>query len=92
MRASWIITAISTSFAGVILFITIVAPGLSAPQTSSGYALSCALAIVPYVFSRAIQALKTPDLGECTKFIVRAIDRTHPAHDEYENKATRPPV
>lgn len=77
MPILWVITLLSSLLAGFVIVVT-TAAGRSAPQEAAGYALACALAIVPYVFTRAAQALKGPDRGESTRRIVEAIERSHP--------------
>lgn len=91
MRFLWGTTIACSVLAGFIVLLTLLATR-SAVQESAGYAMACALVVVPYVFARAMQAFHAPDMGESIKFLVKAIDRTHPEHDEYDNKATRPPA
>lgn len=91
MRFFWGATIACSVLAGFVILLTLVGTR-SAPQEAAGYAMACALVVVPYVFARALQAFHAPDAGESIKFLVRAIDRTHPTHDEYDNKATRPPA
>ena len=72
MRFFWGITLLSGIFGAVIIFFTsVVAKG--APQEAAGYAMACAVAIVPYIFTRSAQALFGPSPGESTKRIVDAI-------------------
>ncbi len=59
MRVSWIITIICTVLAALTL-----AGGFfgatSAPQEAAAGALAAALAIIPYVFTRALEGLRSP--------------------------------
>ncbi len=42
------------SLAGTLAILLTFASSASAPQQAAGFALACALAVVPYVFARAI--------------------------------------
>lgn len=42
------------SIAASIVFLLTIARAESAPQEAAGFAMACALAVVPYVFARAI--------------------------------------
>ena len=73
MRFFWFVTLISAVLASlVIAFTLVVAKG--APQEAAGYAMACALAIVPYVFTRAAVALAAPDLRDSINRVVTAIE------------------
>lgn len=77
MPILWFLTLLSSLLAALTILFTTVA-GQSAPQQAAGYAMACALAIVPYVFTRAVEAIKGPDRGESTRRIVDAIERSRP--------------
>lgn len=77
MPILWFLTLLSTLLAALVVLFT-TATGQSAPQQAAGYALACALAVVPYVFTRAAQAIKGPDRGESTRRIVESIERSRP--------------
>ena len=78
MRFFWIVTALSTGLAALITLITMLT-SKSAPQEAAGYAWACALAVIPYVFTRALEALGAPeerkrDLNRLVKAIERGPD------------------
>ena len=52
----WSITLIGALLGGLIVLFTMVS-SKSAPQEAAGYAMACALAVVPYVFTRAALAM-----------------------------------
>ena len=57
---------------GVIL--TTLGAARGAPQEAAGFSMACALAIVPYVLARAVQALNAPNLSDEMQKIVTAIE------------------
>lgn len=42
------------SLAATVVFLLTLGGATTAPQEAAGYAMACALAVVPYVFARAI--------------------------------------
>lgn len=56
----WIITIFATVVACLVLFVTF-ARSTSAPQEAAGAALAVAIVVIPYVFSRACQAMYDAD-------------------------------
>jgi len=72
----WALTLIGALLGGlVIVFTTLAAKG--APQEAAGYAMACALAVVPYVFTRAALQLTEASRKESTDRIVDALIRLH---------------
>jgi hypothetical protein len=52
----WIVTILSCVIAGIQLFDTLLR-SQSAPQQAAGAGLAIAIAVIPYVFSRAVSEL-----------------------------------
>ena len=52
----WVISLLSAIGAGMLLFFTIMSSN-GAPQEAAGAAMSCAVAIIPYIFARAFEKL-----------------------------------
>lgn len=52
----WVVTLICCGIATLTLF-TAMTQSNGAPQEAAGAAIACAIAIIPYVFSRAISEL-----------------------------------
>lgn len=78
MRFFWA----TTLFGGVIGTLTILFTMLfsnSAPQQAAGYAMACAVTVVPYVFTRAAQELFGLSRDESTSRIIEAIKRHDPS-------------
>ena len=73
MRAIWILPIIGAIFGAFILLITIASDG-AAPAQAAGFAAACALAVVPYVFARAVIGLADSTRTQSTDRIVAAID------------------
>lgn len=72
IRLLWFVTLLCTILSGVIIiFTTMVSKG--APQEAAGYAMACAIAIVPYVFTKAFSAMVSASRKESTDRIVQAI-------------------
>lgn len=81
MRFVWAITLLCGLLGGLIIFVTMIfAKG--APQEAAGYAMACAVTVVPYIFTRAAQALSGLSLDENTSRIVEAIARANPKRDD----------
>lgn len=75
MKYLWVFPLFGSIAAALAILITF-ATGASAPQEAAGFALACALAIVPYVFVRAIEAMQGPSAKDCTDRIVDAVQRS----------------
>ena len=58
MAFFWIVTIICTGFSALIVAFTLVA-SQGAPQQAAGFAMACAVSIIPYVFCRSMAALIT---------------------------------
>jgi len=58
LKLCWLVTAFGAS-GGMLMVIDIfMRRGASAPQEAAGAAIACALCVVPYVFTRAVEGLK----------------------------------
>lgn len=55
MRALWGITIFSTCISALCIFVGFVMDG--APAQAAAFGAACAFAVVPYVFTRAVQEL-----------------------------------
>lgn len=53
----WLGTLAAAGFAAFLLFMVASTPGISAPQEGAGAAAAAAVAIIPYVFTRALEGL-----------------------------------
>jgi hypothetical protein len=60
MKFCWLITLLSTCFGFLVLANVFIAKGISAPQEAAGAAMACALCVIPYVFTRAVEGLARP--------------------------------
>jgi hypothetical protein len=58
MKFFWLATAVAASFAVVVLLGTL-ATSTGAPQQAAGAAVAVAVAVIPYVFTRAIEGWQT---------------------------------
>jgi hypothetical protein len=58
-KICWGITAFATLPAAICLLATF-SGSASAPQEAAGAAMACAIVIIPYVFTRAIEGLAQP--------------------------------
>jgi hypothetical protein len=56
----WIVTILACIIAGS-LFIFTITSSKGAPQEAAGAAMACAVAIIPYVFARAVEKLSNND-------------------------------
>lgn len=74
MSFLWGLTLLS-SVLGALNFLFTMAAATSAPQQAAGYAASCALAIVPYVFCRSLQLGADISAKTATKEIIAAIQK-----------------
>jgi hypothetical protein len=53
----WIVTGLATLVAALIAVPVLLSGEASAPQQGAAGAMACALAIIPYVFTRAIEGM-----------------------------------
>ena len=72
MKVLWLLTLIGALFGGATILFTLAASS-SAPQQAAGFAMACALAIVPYVFSKAVQGMVADSTSEEVDRIIAAI-------------------
>ncbi len=77
MRALWVLTLACSILAALVIAATL-AFAKGAPQEAAGYAMACAFAVVPYVFTRAAEAIAAPRLRDAVNRIVEAIERAGP--------------
>lgn len=56
----WMVTILACIIAGA-LFIFTITSSKGAPQEAAGAAMACAVAIIPYVFARAVEKLSNND-------------------------------
>lgn len=63
MAFFWVLALICTGFSALIVAFTLLA-SQGAPQEAAGFAMACAVSIIPYVFCRSLAAVvtKKPDL------------------------------
>ena len=54
----WLVTAIAAAVALLQLAVTF-GSSLSAPQQAAGAAMACGLVVVPYVFTKAMEGLRS---------------------------------
>lgn len=57
---------------GLIVLLTL-ASSKGAPQEAAGFAFACATAIIPYVFTRAVLAMRDDSIEDAASKIVNAI-------------------
>lgn len=74
MKFLWFVTLLA-SIVGGLIFVLTLATSKGAPQEAAGYAMACAACIVPYVFTRAAQAIWRTDPGKHVDRIVAAIEK-----------------
>lgn len=72
MKALWVLTLIGAIFGGLTILITL-ATSKGAPQEAAGFAMACALAVVPYVFTRAVQGMGAASTHDEVNRIIAAI-------------------
>lgn len=80
MRALWAMPLIG-AILGTFTILFTLAGGGAAPGQAAGYAMACALAIVPYVFTRAVIGLGDATRNQSTERIVAAIKGAGPNSD-----------
>lgn len=68
----WAFTLLGALLGGLVIIFTIAA-AKGAPQEAAGYAMACALAVVPYVFTKAALAISAASRKESTDRIVQAL-------------------
>ena len=73
MSFLWLFTLLGTCVSALIMFGTFVG-AKGAPQEAAGYAMACAFAVVPYVFTRAVQGMTGMSRGAATNRIVKALE------------------
>lgn len=58
LKLCWIVTMLGAC-AGMLCVINLfMSRGISAPQEAAGAAIACAMCVVPYVFTRAIEGMR----------------------------------
>jgi len=73
MKALWIITALSAALgAFVFLLSTAMSGGVG---QAAGFAASAALAVVPYVFTKAMQGIFEPSNAATAAAIIHALEK-----------------
>ena len=72
MTFVWVLTLICTLASGVVTLLTM-AGANSAPQEAAGYAMACAISVVPYVFAKAGESIINASKRDSTDRIVEAI-------------------
>lgn len=73
MNFLWMVTLLSSVLAALAVAATTLSSA-SAPQQAAAYAGACALAIIPYVFSRAAQMMTSKKDSQGADRIVSALD------------------
>lgn len=73
MSFVWVLTLICTLASGVVILITM-SSAHSAPQEAAGYAMACALSVVPYVFAKAGESIIKASKRDSVDRIVEAIE------------------
>lgn len=73
MNFLWLVTVLSSTLAALVVAFTTLSSA-SAPQQAAAYAGACALAIIPYVFSRAVEMMTSKKDAQGTERIVSALD------------------
>lgn len=73
MAFVWVLTLICSLASGAIIMITL-GSAHSAPQEAAGFAMACAVSVVPYVFCRSAQAIFRLGKKDGTDRIVQAIE------------------
>jgi hypothetical protein len=62
------------ALAGGLTIVSTISLATSAPQQAAGYAMACALAVVPYVLVRAVMEMVDVEWQRNIKRIVHAIE------------------
>jgi len=71
-KLPWLLPLLGAVFGALTIAITLLFTR-SAPQEAAGYALACALAVVPYVLVRAVMEMTTTESAEL-KELRRIVD------------------
>ena len=58
LKACWVITLLLASFAALLVINVFMGGANGAPQEAALAAIACALCIVPYVFTRAVEGFQ----------------------------------
>lgn len=74
MRTLTYLLPLLGSIAGGLVLIGTLMSANSAPQEAAGFALACALAVVPYVFARAID-LSRDDVDNHRRRVTHALEK-----------------
>lgn len=53
----WIVTLMATGVAALIALPVLMSSEASAPQQGAAGAMACAIAVIPYIFTRAIEGM-----------------------------------
>ena len=67
---------LSAVLAGLALLVTLVG-ARTAPQEAAGFAMAVAIAVVPYVFVRAVIAFAAPDPADALRKLLAAIEKNN---------------
>lgn len=73
----WFVLSAAASLVAALFGVTLYLSATSAPQQAVAAAAACAIAIVPYVFARSVQAFFTPTSKELWS-MVRDLKQTLP--------------
>jgi len=73
MKVLWVITALSAVLGAFVFLLSIGMNG--GVGQAAGFAASAALAVVPYVFTRCVQAINEPTPADLTRAVVHAIEK-----------------
>jgi hypothetical protein len=84
----WIVTILACIIAGFALIATIF-DSSGAPQQAAGAAIAAAVAIIPYVFSRAVTELSESKMEKQNEQILKLLSGLHkkPEHESEQLKA-----
>lgn len=74
----WVVTIVCCIIAGIVLLTTSIGSN-GAPQQAAGAAIAAALAVIPYVFSRAIAELTAPE--KPIQKVMTEVERKAKAYD-----------
>lgn len=73
MKVIWILPIIG-ALLGALVFVLTIGSAKGAPQEAAGFAMAMALAVIPYVLVRAVQAMSTSSLEDDTRRVARATE------------------
>jgi hypothetical protein len=60
VKICWFITLAGCGIGGLLALDMLLATDASAPQQGAAAAMACAFAVIPYVFTRAIEGMRGP--------------------------------